>query len=328
MQPSSKPIAAAASIKLPATVVALAAVGGSRVAAGLADGQVAVWNGSDAAPSLLLKPHTARVLAAAISADGKDLLSFSDDGVLARTGATAGAQPSIQKLDSGSERIVVAAFSPDSATLVTGGGRGELRVFDAASGALKHRMNRHRTEIQCLAVRSRPVTVASASAEADLRIWDGVSGRELHAIVGDLSLFALTFSPRDGTLASGGVDRRLTLREPSAFTTVGELALKAPLMVGTLAWSPDGALLALGDIDDATLAKGGLRVLHAGDRTVVATLEIPGPASTLVFAGPRLLIGAGGPFVAAWTIAAPAGKDKDEVLSAANGLKRDIVEQE
>jgi WD40 repeat protein len=301
MQAPPKPIAVSVSLKLPADVAALEAIGGSRVAAGLGDGQIAIWNGNDAAPAQLLKLHATRVLAVGATADGRDLLSLSADGVLARTGLATPDAPVTQKIDAGAVRIVAAAFSSNGSMLVTGGAFGELRVFDIASAALKHRLHRHRTEIQCLAIRPGGSTIASASAEADLRIWDGTSGRELQALVGDLSLFAVRFSPRDGTLASGGVDRRLTLREPSAFKTVGELALKAPQLVATLAWSPDGALIALGDIDDATLSKGGLRVLNATDRAVVATLEIPGPASNLVFVSARLLIGSGGPFLASWT---------------------------
>ena len=118
--------------------------------------------------------------------------------------------------------------------------------------------------------------MASASAEADLRIWDTAAGREIGSVDSDLSLFALGFSPRDGTLASGGVDRRLTLRDPSTFKPVGEVALPAPRMVAALAWSPDGRFIALGDIDDETLSKGGIRMIDAASRAVVATLDTGG----------------------------------------------------
>src|SRR5688500_16835165 len=201
MQGPRKPVAISVSLKLPAAVTALEAIGGSRVAAGLGDGQIAIWNGSAAAPAQLFKPHTTRILAVSATADGRDLLSLSADGVLARTALAAPAAPGIQKIDAGPARIVAAAFSSDASMLVTGGAFGELRVFDTAPAALKHRLHRHRTEIQSLAIRPGGRTIASASAEADLRIWDGASGRELQAIVGDLSLFAVTFSPRDGTLA-------------------------------------------------------------------------------------------------------------------------------
>ena len=44
-------------------------------------------------------------------------------------------------------------------------------------------------------------------------------------------------------------------------------------MVGTLAWSPDGRFIALGDVDDETLSKGGIQVIDAVSRAVVASLE-------------------------------------------------------
>lgn len=300
---ATKPLAASAYVSIPSRLTALAPIfKWTAAAGGAADGRVVVWNGRDAAPELVMQPHAAGVLALGSVAYGRALLSVAEDGTLARIAVETGGEPATRKLDVGPSKVVAAAFSADGGMLVTGNARGELRVFDTASGALQHTLHRHRTEVQCLAVRPGTTTIASASAEADLRIWDGASGRELQVIAGDLSLFAVTFSPRDGTLASGGVDRRLTLREPAAFRTVGELALKAPEMVATLAWSPDGALLALGDVDDTTLSKGGVRVLNAADRSVLGMLEIPGPASNLVFVGARLLIGAGGSSLASWTI--------------------------
>ena len=37
------------------------------------------------------------------------------------------------------------------------------------------------------------------------------------------------------------------------------MALQAPRMVATLAWSRDGRFIALGDIDDESLSKGGIQ---------------------------------------------------------------------
>ena len=55
-------------------------------------------------------------------------------------------------------------------------------------------------------------------------------------------------------------------------------------MVATLAWSPDGRLLAIGDIDDATLSKGGLQIVDVSTRAVVATLDTGDePANRIVF---------------------------------------------
>ena len=115
----------------------------------------------------------------------------------------------------------------------------------------------------------------------------------------------MAFSPRDGTLASGGVDRRLTLRDSKTFEPAGELALRAPRMVSALAWSADGRLVAVGDIDDETLSKGGIQLIEAESRASVASLDTGGvPAARIAFMS-------GGPVVAivdrdlrAWTVAA------------------------
>ncbi len=190
------------------------------------------------------------------------------------------------RLDFGTERVVDAVFSSDAAMIVTGGEHGELRVFDSALGSLRQQIRAHRTELQALAVRPGSSIVASASAEADLRVWDMARGLETFSVDGTLSLFALKFSPTDGTLAAGGVDRRLTLRDAATFKELRHVALPAPKIVAALAWSPDGRLIAVGDIDDATLSKGGIEVFDAVSRAVICRFDTGAvPVSSMAFAG-------------------------------------------
>ena len=297
--------APSATVTLSANVTSLAALNGtSLVVAGLADGQVAVWNSREAGTAIMLKPHAARVLAVGSTTDGREVWSFAVDGSLARTPVAPGGRSTSRTIDLGPARTGAAAFSTDGSMLVTGAEFGEIRVFDTSSGALRHRLRGHRTELQYVAVRPGSTIVASASAEADLRLWDTVSGREIAVVEGDLSLFALAFSPRDGTLASGGVDRRLTLRNPTTFKAMREVLLKAPMMVATLAWSPDGRFIALGDLDDETLSKGGLQVVDASSRAVVASLDTGGiPPAGLAFLGDaRVLVGIVGRDLRAWRV--------------------------
>jgi len=297
--------APSATVTLSANVTSLAALNGtSIVAAGLADGQVAVWNGREGGSAIMLKPHAARVLAVGSTADGREVWSVATDGSLARTPIAAGGQPALRTIDLGAARTGAAAFSSEGSMLVTGAEFGDIRVFDTASGALRHQLRGHRTELQYVAVRPGSAIVASASAEADLRLWDTASGREIRFVDSDLSLFALGFSPRDGTLASGGVDRRMTLREPATFKTVGGLVLPPPRMIATLAWSPDGRFIAVGDIDDETLSKGGIQVVDVRGGGVVATLDTGGaPAAALVFARDiAIVVGSVGRDLRAWTV--------------------------
>jgi len=215
------------------------------------------------------------------------------------------ARPAHSISTSGARPTRAAEFSSDGALLVTGGEFGEIRVFDTVSGALKQQLRGHRTELQALAMRPGSTTLASASAESDLRIWDVATGGGVANIPADLSLFALAFSPSNGTLASGGVDRRLTLRSPPTFKPMKELALKAPKLVATLAWSPDGRFIALGDVDDETLSQGGIQILNASTRAVVATLDTTGTAvRALAFPNAVTVVAVVDADLRAWTVAA------------------------
>jgi hypothetical protein len=90
-----------AAVTLPADVTSLTAINrSSSVVAGLADGQVAVWNGRDAAPTML-KPHAAPVLAVGTTADGGEVWSVATDGSLARTRIAAGARAASRQVDLG-----------------------------------------------------------------------------------------------------------------------------------------------------------------------------------------------------------------------------------
>lgn len=302
---SSSRLAMPASATLPAAITSLTAINGtSSVVAGLADGRIAVWTTAD--EPVLLKPHATRILAVGSSTNGREGWSLAVDGSLARTRLEAEASPTSQQIDLGSAPTRAAAFSSDGTLLVTGGEFGDVRVFDTTSGALRQTLRGHRTEMQALAVRPGSTIVASASAEADLRLWDGATGRELTAVATDLSLFALGFSPRDGTLASGGVDRRVTLRDAATYASVGTFDLPAPALVASLAWSPDGQWLAIGDVDDATLAKGGLRVVDVRTREEVVSLDTGSePPSALTFVGAgSVLVGAFGQDLRAWPLPA------------------------
>ena len=279
--------------------------GSSSVVIGLDNGGVGLWNGRDAAPSTMWKPHDARVLAVGSTADGSELWSVAADGSLARTPAAAGATSSSRKIDLGPAPTRAAAFSADGSLLATGGELGDIRVFDTSTGTLRHVLRGHRTEIQAMAIRPGTSIIATASAESDLRIWDANTGKETRQFESDLSLWAIAFSPRGDVMASGGVDRRLTLRDSASFATAAEVALSAPRMVATIAWSPDGRHIALGDIDDESLSKGGIEVVEAATRAIVARLDSGGmPLNNVVVLPEGLIVAAGGPTLRSWTVAA------------------------
>jgi WD40 repeat protein len=301
-------IAAVATITLPAGITSLTAINRSpMVAAGLSDGQVVIWNGRDAAPAFTFRAHTARVLAVGSNEDGTQVWSLAEDGSLAATPVSAGAKSRSKRLALGAQHVRAAAFSADGSMLATGGELGEIRLFSTASGTLTRTLRGHRTELQSIAVRPGSMMVASASAEADLRLWDGASGRELASPDGELSVFTVAFSPRDGLLASGGADRKVTLRDPKTFKSQGVLALDKPSLVGIIAWSPDARQMAVADVDDETLSKGTVHIVDAAKLAIVSRLDTGGvPPQVVVYSSDGgVIVAAAGRDLRAW--AAPTG---------------------
>jgi WD40 repeat protein len=158
-------------------------------------------------------------------------------------------------------------------------------------------------------MRSGDMTLASSAADADVRVWDVGSGREVHAIDNDLSSLAIALNPRDGTLASGGTDRRVTLRTSTAWDTAGVFALEPTKIVASLAWAPGGGVIAVGDVDDATLGKGGLQVVDAATRTVVARLDTGGnPTFAVAFPDDRIVVAMIDRDLRAWDLPAPGSR--------------------
>ena len=294
----------AALVTLPRAATCLTALSKTPlVVAGLANGNVVLWNGRDKTPSATMTPHTARLIAVRSPADERDLLSVASDGTLVRSRIDTGVAGQSIPLDLGVAPYRAAVFSADGTRLMVAGEFGDIRVFDTASGALQHELRGHRSEMMDLAVQPGSNALASAGTDADLRIWDTTTGRQTGFVDGALTTFAVAYNPKDGTLASGGTDRKLTLRNPKTMAPTIAFELPAPKFVAGLAWSHDGQRIAMSDIDDETLRKGGLQVILAGTRTTVE-LDTGGvPPGLIAFMSDGRLVAQIGRDLRAWNLA-------------------------
>jgi WD40 repeat protein len=240
---------------------------GRRLAAGGVDGLVTVWDvASREWPPLRTyrgKGHTAAVTALAFAADGATLASGSADGTakLWDLSAADEARPLEQSRGQGS-----VAYSPDGRWLATGG-----RAWLATGG------------------------------RAGARLWDARTGRVVRELpVKDVT--RLAFSPDSRTLATGGAnpplapagepDYRVRLWDVATGGQVGEFQglSHGPAdqrAVGSLAFSPDGRLLAAGFGNPSNFGSPQydqvVKVWDVGSAREVKTLPVRSSVPALAF---------------------------------------------
>jgi WD40 repeat protein len=268
-----EPIASSRTVTLPVEITAIENGGSARsVVIGLSDGRVGVWNGRDAAPALH-KAHGDRVIAVGLAAGGLDVLSLSSKGRMSRTAVVDGVTKELARVDLGTAPTSASVFSFDGSLLLTGNRPGEIRIFDVSSGTRRQLLAGHRAGMYALALQPGTQVLASAAADADLRIWDLSTGLQLHLADNDLSMLTATFNPRDGSLAAGGTDRRITLRSAGEWKAQTLFSVPAPEIVNALAWSPDADTIAVASVDETSLAKGWLRATDPVSQSVVAHFD-------------------------------------------------------
>jgi WD40 repeat protein/transcriptional regulator with XRE-family HTH domain len=123
--------------------------------------------------------------------------------------------------------------------------RGEVRVWREAGQILHRVWQAHTDFVIALACSPDERTLASASFDGSVKLWDVERGALLWSGRHTRSALCLAFSPDGRQLASGGADATVRFWDAKLGTLFEEMP--HPGSVFALAWSPDGRSLASGD---------------------------------------------------------------------------------
>jgi WD40 repeat protein/serine/threonine protein kinase len=172
---------------------------------------VKVWDVTTGAPTHSLEGHEDLVYSVTFSAQGDRLLSVSWDLTAKVWDLAAGAKELFSVRGHASAAWAV-EFSPDGSLLAVAGGVADptVKVYDARTGALIHKLQGHATRVGCVAFHPEGRRLASCSLDQTVRIWELDRGNEVLTLRGHSNLVTrVLFDPKGWRLASSGDDGKL-----------------------------------------------------------------------------------------------------------------------
>ena len=195
---------------------------GGLIVSGGDDGLVRVWETASGKLLHTLSGHEGSVLAVAFHPDGGEIASASTDRSVKIWEPRGGRL--VRSLAGHSGRVNSIAYSPNGRWLATGGeGQvpidedspgldGELKIWEAATGELRHSLWGHSGAINTVIFSPDSNRLASGSEDQTVKLWAAEFGQEVLTLRGhNNAVHGVSFSPDGHSLASVALDQTVRI---------------------------------------------------------------------------------------------------------------------
>jgi WD40 repeat protein len=196
--------------------------------------------------------------------------------------------------------VYALAFSPDGKALASGGGGGEIALWDVATRVRQSRFADQASRITALAFAPDGRFLAAGTEEGSVHVWDLAQGLEMVTPRGHAGpVVAIAFTARSNDLVSCGLDASVRCWQTGSGKEQASFAL--PQELRSAALSPNGQLIAwwtqqeIGSPWDGATTCVGLLELPAGKRqTSLARTDSGGLIRPVAISADALVLASGG----------------------------------
>lgn len=182
-----------------------------------------IWDLDSGRELAILDGHANTICSVAFAPDGKLLATASDDQRVKLWSVRDGR---IVRTLSGTERFKSVVFSPDGEWVIAGGVTGDITAWEAATG--RHpvgQLTGHANGVQRLCFSPDGRTIASASWDSTVKLWNPLSARETRTLREHTDwISCLAFSPDGNTLATGSFDATVRLWDAASARQIADEA--------------------------------------------------------------------------------------------------------
>ena len=208
--------------------------------------EVGLWNVEKLTELFRLKEHEGVVVSCALSADGKRLVSGSQDHTLNVWDIQKGI--GLHRLIGHSDWINTCVYSPDGSRILSASQDKTLMLWNSNDGRCIKTFMGHIDAVTDCHFSPDGAKILSA-AGANIELWDSVTGEKLTKLAGHpYEVTACNFSPDGRLIVSASYDRSLKIWDTVTGEEVAELA-GHQWEVANFAFLPDGRQIVSGCAD-------------------------------------------------------------------------------